>query len=215
MLFMPYLPMYVLEKDVFLINEILNQDPQIAFLICNGPKTWMARQSHNITPDIGSQPSSNGNNSKLPNFVEYALWHIPSGPLPLISDIDDFKQTEAVRKDWVQDPWKGWTEKYLGPIHRRPYFGAGHPGIINLEIRLPLTGEIRISSFSWIGDHYKMIGIGANPATIKFWYKLRRTIKKVAKEIPRGNNPNWKKEIFAFPEAYSAIKSGNPCALNP
>lgn len=72
-----------------------------------------------------------------------------------------------------------------------------------------------MSSFEWIGNHYKLIGNAADPLTEKFWSRLRRMVKKIGKQIPRGNKEGGKNEIFALPQAYQEIKNGKPCAINP
>ncbi len=72
-----------------------------------------------------------------------------------------------------------------------------------------------MSNFGWIGNHYKIVGNGAEQTTKKFWNKLRRIAKKIGTQIPRSNDPEGKKEVFAFPTAYEEIKNGRPCSLNP
>jgi len=75
--------------------------------------------------------------------------------------------------------------------------------------------EVRMSNFGWIGNHYKIISNGAEKMTEKFWDKLRRMAKKAATQISRSNDPNGKKEVYAFPTAYNEIQNGRPCSLNP
>jgi hypothetical protein len=203
---MAWLPMYLLEKDVEFLNDWLNQEEEIAFLVSDGQKRWIAKEEHNILADIGTQLFGDGHGFLIPNFVEYELWHVPSGHLPLLDSNEDGK---------IDNPWLGWTELRTGVNSRIPYFGAGHPGVIHLEIKLPHDEEIRMSNFGWIGNHYKIIGNGAEPTTEKFWNKLRRMAKKVGTQIPRCNVSDGKKEVFAFPTAYTEIKNGRLCALNP
>lgn len=206
---MAWIPMYILDKDLDFLNDWLNQEEEIAFLITNGHKKWIAKEEHDIIADIGTQ-----------KFAEYNMWHIPSGQLPLLDPNKGGEKLKFGKDDWNEDgkvdnPWLGWTENRTGANSRVPYFGAGHPGIIHLEVKLPYDTEIRMSNFGWIGNHYKIIGNGANELTEKFWNKLRRMIKKVATQIPRSNYPSGKKEIYAFPTAYEEIKNGRPCSLNP
>ena len=206
---MAWLPMYLLDKDVDFLNDWLNQEEEIAFLISDGRKKWIAKKEHNIASDIGRQ-----------KFGEYNLWHVPSGLLPLLGANKDGVKLKFGKEDWdkdgkVENPWLGWTEIRTGANSRIPYFGAGHPGVISLEINLPHDPEIRMSNFGWIGNHYKIIGNGAEQTTEKFWNKLRRMAKKIGTQIPRSNAQDGRKEIFAFPNAYEEIKNGRPCALNP
>lgn len=217
---MAWLPMYLLDKDVEFLNDWLNQEEEIAFLVSSGHKKWIAKKEHNILTDIQTQTFGAGHNFTIPNYAEYTLWHVPSGPLPLLDASKGVARLKFNKEDWdedgkVENPWVGWTEIRQGANSRVPYFGAGHPGVIHLEIKLPQDDEIRMSNFGWIGNHYKIIGNGAEKVTEKFWSKLRRMAKKVAIQIPRSNEPNRKKEVFAFPTAYKEIQSGRRCALNP
>ena len=228
---MAWIPMYLLQADVEFLNDWLNQEDEIAFIVSNGHKKWIAKKEHHILPDIGTQCwefdeaefevwGSDKPDLSIPNFVEYQLWHVPSGPLPLLEPVDGGVKLKFKKDDWeeegkVGNPWLGWTEHRTGANPRMPYFGAGHPGVFHLEVKLPQEGEIPISNFGWIGNHYRIIGNGAEPATEKFWNKLRRMAKKVGTQIPRGNGTAWKKEVFAFPNAYKDIQNGRPCAVNP
>lgn len=217
---MAWLPMYLLNKDIDFLNDWLNQEEEIAFLVSNGHRKWIAQKEHKIKADIGTQIFGDGHDFAIPNYAEYNLWHIPSGKLPLLDSNRDGVKLKLGKQDWdengkIENPWLGWTEIRTGANSRIPYFGAGHPGVIHLEINLPHDQEIRMSNFGWIGNHYKIIGNGANELTVKFWSKLKRMAKKVAIQIPRSNDPLGKKEVFAFPTAYEEIKNGRPCSLNP
>jgi hypothetical protein len=217
---MAWIPMYMLKDDVAFLSDWLSQEEEIAFLISEGQKKWIAKKHHDIPGDIGTQKFSPGSDISIPDFVEYNLWHIPSGPLPLLesnSGSVKLKFAKEDRKDdgKILDPWAGWTEIRTGANSRIPYFGAGHPGIIHLEIKLSNSGEIPMSCFEWIGNHYNIIGNGADPTTERFWKKLRRMIKKVATQIPRSNSAGAKNEIYAFPLAHKEIQDGRKCSLNP
>jgi len=217
---MAWLPMYLLDEDVEFLNDWLNQEEEIAFLVSNGHKKWIAKNEHYILTDIATQSFAEGKKFAIPNYAEYNLWHVPSGKLPLLDVNMDGVKLKFSKEDWnedekVENPWLGWTELRTGANSRVPYFGAGHPGVIHLEIKLSHDEDIRISNFGWIGNRYKIIGNGAESTTEKFWNKLRRMTKKVATQIPRGNTLDWRKEIFAFPAAYKEIQNGRPCALNP
>jgi hypothetical protein len=219
--------MYLLEPDVEFLNDWLNAEEEIAFLVSNGPGHWIAKKEHAILPDIGTQTIGRGLYSnippemaaeiKIPGFVEYALWHIPSGRLPLLTDGPvklKFKKEDWETKDTVGDPWRGWKELRSGANPRVPYFGDT-TSVLHLKIQLPLAEVISMSGFGWIGNYNSIIGNRAVPSTEKFWSRLRRMAKKVAVHIPRANRNDIKKEIYAFPSAYSAIRSGRLCAIDP
>lgn len=211
---MGWLPLYMTNKDVEFLNDWLNQEEEIAFLVSNGPSKWIARKTHDIFADIKTQKDNGQLNG---TYLHYALWHVPSGPLPLFGTGTSGKirfKKEDNDEENIGDPWRGWTEIRAGADSTVPYFGAGHPGILFLTVYLRDTGEIPISHFQWIGNHYKIIGTEADKSTEKFWSKLRRMAKKVGKHIPRENRPEGKNEIYALPDALKEIQLGRPCSLN-
>ena len=113
---MAWIPMYLLDKDVEFLNDWLNQEEEIAFLVSNGHKRWIAKKEHNVSADIGTQLIGDGYALGMPNYVEYYLWHIPSGQLPLLGDSGGTATLKLTREHWekdgkVIDPWSGWTER--------------------------------------------------------------------------------------------------------
>src|SRR5436190_228422 len=103
---MPYIPFYADEKDCKYIRKFLNQHPEVAFIISDGPHRWRATKS------------------VLRLKADTCLWHIPSGPLPLLHP------HPSNRIDSIHDPWNGWKELSPGADRDSPYFGPGHPGVI-------------------------------------------------------------------------------------
>lgn len=208
---MAWTPMYLEKEDVEILNTWLNENEEIAFLVSNGSGKWIAKKQLDIFAESELQMAevrliAEDLEIQTPYSFQYNLWHIPSGKLPLIdTSINRF----------IDDPWSGWTEIRAGANRGVPYFGAGHVGIISLNIHLAYNnGAIPISHFGWIGNHYKVIGNGAEKSTELFWNKLKRMVKKVAVQIPRCNRLETKKEVFAFPSAYSEISNGRPCSSN-
>jgi hypothetical protein len=193
---MPWLPFYADEEDFIVVHDHLNQDEEIAFIVSDAPRRW--RATHTI-------PHMEG--------VLLCLWHVPSGPLPLLQ----LHPSEAV--DSIADPWSGWTELRTGADKSCPYFGAGHPGIIWLNHRPKskrMSDGIGLSSFEWIGNRYSPIGSPAPEVTAKFWRRLRRWAKRSAVIIPRTGALNGAgPEIWAFPSALAAFRSGRGRDSNP
>jgi hypothetical protein len=187
--------MYLYGRDVDLLLAWLNGEEEIAFLVSDGEKRWRAV-------------------AEVDRLAEgdYMLWHIPTGPLPLLAEQVDGKD------GLVDSPWEGWTERRAGADPAVPYFGAGHPGTIRLAVwpnGLPWQRKERsepiigLSDFQWIGNRYRIIGHPALPDTERWWKRLKRWTAKVGTIIPRkGPIDGERKEIYAFPEALKAISEG-------
>lgn len=213
---MPLIPMYLQYEDVEFLKDWLNQEEEIAYLVSNGHKRWIAKKEYDILTDIGTQQIIPSYETTIPDHVEYNLWHIPSGPLPLLEPISGGVSLKLSKEDWIPEnivgnPWLGWNELRTGQNFRVPYF-ASHPGVFHLEVTLLRYSVIPQSKFQWIGNRYREIGNVPNQSTEQFWKRLKRMVRKVATHIPVSNNPNGKKEIYAFPAAYKAIRNGKPCS---
>ena len=193
---MAWLPMYLSESDLPSLQSHLNASEEIAFIVPNGTGKWIAVSS-------------------LESLVNgrYCLWHIPSGPLPLDRGPNE-------KPGEITNPFAGWVEARTGADTSQPYFGAGHPGVFWLGVYTKQTdrmsGEalVGLSSFGWIGNHYRIIGSAAKPETEKFWKALGRWVKKHAVKIPRGGPQQaTPTEIWAFSGAQvmfeNGVKGGN------
>jgi hypothetical protein len=178
---MPSVSFLADEDDFKTILAYLSANPEVAFLIRDGPSRWRA------TPVLERVEAD-----------RTALWHVPSGPLPLLA------ATHGQPSDLIQDPWRGWNERYPGADKSTPYFGAGHPGIIWLHHNPEGPGTrhgVGISEFSWIGNYYWMLGRRASPATERFWKDLRRWLVRQTKV--QGS----KGDSRAFPSAFARIQA--------
>lgn len=169
------------EDDFRTILAFLSDNPDVAFIVTAGPGRWRAVERLDRV-----------------DVDRIGLWHIPSGPLPLVSA----KPGAPDRP--IDDPWHGWTEK--GPAYDRscPYFGPGHPGVIWLRYNPDGPGTrhgVGISEFEWIGNYYSVIGKPAAPATDRFWKDLRRWI---VRQTARRDDPT---DGRAFPSAMAKIRT--------
>jgi len=188
--------MYIAEQDASLVTNELSQDHDIAFLVPDGLKRWRAVESF--------EPKDS---------IRVGLWHVPSGPLPLLP------ATHGEPIGHVLDPWAGWKEERTGADPTNPYFGAGHPGVIWLNLRLEARDRdscCGFSSFEWIGNRYKVIGNGSLESTETWWKLLRRRISKLSHKVPRQRLSNsLPPEVFALPHAYSLLAAGGIADANP
>ncbi|KAB2929949.1 MAG: hypothetical protein F9K24_18120 [Leptonema illini] len=182
---MAWLPIYATEKDTKWVIDQLCSDPQIAFIIADPSSTQ--RKRWKAVAELHDH-----------SIQRYCLWHIPSGKLPLHDNKPDSKQ-------YILNPWEGWDEQKAGANANTPYFGAGHPGIIWFDNRSDQQGakNIGMSTFGWIGNHYKSLGNSASQDTEKWWKSLRNKIKKNSEKIGRENT--MPAEIFCLPDALEKI----------
>jgi hypothetical protein len=193
---MPWLPLYLFDNDSDILLSLLNDDPAVAFIVSDGVGRWKAIETLNAF--VGRR---------------HAIWHIPSGPLPLLAAVSSDADGE------VDDPWHGWTERRADADPTAPYFGPGHPGIFWFNLKNhPQRYEptIGISSFEWIGHRYSKIGKVVEPATDKWWKRFNATIRKLSTKVPRGGPIGaFKPEIYAMPKAIQAFSDGRKADENP
>jgi hypothetical protein len=185
---MAWLPMYLLGRDRELVVERFNDDQAIAWLVCAGTGRWRAVATV----------------AQIPRCRRLGLWHVLSGPLPLLAAGPD--EPDGL----VADPWEGWVELRAGAEPDRPYFGPGHPGVYWLSLpQTPESQPIEMSTIEWIGNRYASIGNPAPAVTERHWRALRRWATRQGTRIPRfgaidGPGP----EVMAFPNALAAMRAG-------
>jgi len=193
---MPWLPMYLVSQDAPPLLALLNEDPDLAFLVTAGAGRWIA---HSRVPDL--------------SLGRTALWNVPSGPLPLLGT------TASDADEVVADPWAGWTENRKGADPAVPYFGAGHPGVIWSNLRIQardVDSTCGLSSFEWIGNRYAGIGSAATTRTERWWKSLRGRVRKITHRVPRARlDSSSPPEIYAFRSAYELMMNGRNADNNP
>jgi hypothetical protein len=191
---MPSILVYALDPDLTVLLDYLNTDPEIAFLVAAGSGRWRA------TSRLSQLPAA-----------PQALWHTPSGPLPLLG------RSPAEPDIPIPDPYAGWSERLPAATRDRPFFGS-HPGLIWLYISLPPAADapVPMSALGWIGNRYRASGHGATAATTRYWRRLKTWIRDRTHLVPRGGlAAHHPVEIAAFPAALAVLKSGIPGELNP
>ena len=191
---MPWLPIYADQTDVEDILSILNADADVTFIVLDGPKRGKA--VHQLERLLDGR---------------YCIWIHRSGPLPLL-------HPHNKPDDAIADPWSGWTELLTGANPSQPYFGTGDPNVVWFNVRTTgrADGAVGLSSFEWIGNRYRAIGRGAPEAAEKWWQRLGRSVKKMAKRIPRsGPLDSSNPEIWACPSALKRFTAGTPRDDNP
>lgn len=184
---MPNLSFYLDETDRIELFEWLNREPDIAWLVPDGPRRWVARAHIEEVP------------------LAATLWHTRVNPIPLIKkDMPD---------GFVADPWAGWVEHFTARDPTIPNLGPEFVGAFRLRTaRRPEANEIDSWSIGWIGDHYKIIGFPAHDETKRWWARLRRKVTKSGKVHYLGR-PEMHK-IWAMPSAHAKITAGEAKEVN-
>lgn len=204
---MPSIPFYALKKDFVWLFDWINEVEELAFIVPDGPGRWKAVTNYSFQGE-----------------GHYTFWHVNSGPLPMIRKD---KKGDAT----ITDPWGGWKEEveYGGGLAAvipgltsggRPFFGPTSLGTFDLSAiiraskkrrqfnKAPVSAIAR-SHFSWVGNHYSILGHKAQKSTERLWAKLKRSISKPSVKIPRqGPLDGTNKEIWALPTAYEKIRAG-------
>lgn len=187
-----WLPLYMVAEDVPLLRTRLNDDPEIAFILRDGPGRWRAvRHADDI-------------------HGKMMLWHMPGGALPLLH-----RQGEDTP---IENPFAGWTEERPGLDQSVPYFGPYSPSSLLLRIWVPgwrglPPGCVDISDVSW--PALRAMRSPPSP-TRQWWNQLRKWVRQHAHRITRrGPLEGSRADIWAMPAALHAIKAGLERADNP
>jgi hypothetical protein len=227
---MPVISFFADENDVKILLDRLNADPEIAFIVPDGPLTpqevYLDRMNElrlplgdeikeftfYTLPDHGYRQRWKAVRTlESPNDGKQSLWHVPSGPLPLL--------TESGLPKIIPDAWKGWTEQRVGADPMVPYFGPNHPGEIRLELwtryrhysetetgSLPVLysfwndhDTLAVSDFEWIGGRYSP----APPSTKRWWNRLKAWFRRTAVRLVDD-----RMEFWTFPSALARLKGG-------
>jgi hypothetical protein len=193
---MPGISFFADDQDLPLLLGRLNADPEIAFIVPDGPldpeealadrcRASMGEGVGTLYLPFGLVDTGYRQRWKAVRAVEalrdgaYSLWHTPGGPLPLLR--------EGGSEGVIPDPWAGWTEER--PVGETPYLGPGHSAEIRLEVWTryrPYTASERaslpramsywtgdrdllvVSDFLWIGDEFSDI-YGPAPQATQQW----------------------------------------------
>lgn len=147
---MPSLSFFIDDRDLRLLLDRLNSDPEIAFVVPDRPMdAAVAKQGQpcsSLPPTFrinmvqGMEPKLQFEQAQLQQWKavrtvdsmadgHHSLWHVPAGPLPLIKrDAGPMPLIgpEGPAYPPIPDPWAGWT----GP----PGFGPGCHPWIRLEL---------------------------------------------------------------------------------
>jgi hypothetical protein len=194
---MSFILLHATVRDIEAVRTWLNDASEVAWIIKDGQSgdlhQWRAVKE---IPQI-SQP-------------EYALWHLPSGPLNIPSG------KLGVPDTVVADPFAGWAQRLEG-VRWAPWFGANLPGPFHFHFR-PIgreaTDAVGRSGFSWAMDRFKSIGKPADVSAKAFWQRLRRFVasSSIRQPWPDGSG-RFSRHVF--PEAEALQRAGHHLDINP
>ncbi|WP_147332826.1 hypothetical protein [Archangium gephyra] len=173
------------EPDIELLRERLNRDPEIAFILPEGPGHWRA---------VWQIDDAQG---------QTMLWHVPGGPLPLL-------RRGAEKDSLIEDPFAGWTACRAGRDKTVPYFGPSWPSALLLSLFPPgwrglPRDSIPVSGLGWYG---RMMGVSPLP-TRRWWQRFGSWIRRRSVRVTR-DGPLFEPhaDIWAMPAGLRAIQSG-------
>ena len=195
---MPYIALYLDGPDLPMLQDFLNLEEEIVFVTPADPGYF------DVVHSVMLQPNA-----------DYTLWHVPSGEIPeecrdrygrIISDPWRVTNTGAIRLNLEVSP---------GRYHQ---FVARSEGT-GFDLRVfEDPSAIGRSGFQWLGNHYRPIGLGADPKTERWWQRLRRWVAKNGRKVTWWGpleEPASMLRAWAFPHAYAAFKNGRPRSMNP
>jgi hypothetical protein len=195
---MPSIDLYLDTPDLPLLEGFLNDEEDIVFVLASGDGTFTT---------VGS--------TKLQPNSAYTLWHVPSGEIP--TDCRDNQGRIVV------DPLRGVHLGAIGlrlevcPGKYQQYVPRAELGKVDLKLFTDPTAIGR-SGFTWWGNRFKPIGKAAHPTTERWWRRLQRWVSKHAHKVTWTGpleEANADLRMWAFPFAYTALKTGRPRSLNP
>lgn len=183
---MPWFPFYASTSDLLLLQDMLTSEADLALLVPVEGDLWRATLDFALSQD-----------------GRFALWHVPSGPLPLMPD----SVGEAIGV--IENPFAGW--RHLRFADGQPFFG-NPPGVLWLELHVQAkqpANSLGMSCFEWVGNYFAGLGDAAPEVTRKRWAKLRGRFSKLAPRVPRGAiDRERKREVFALPGALEMLRAG-------
>jgi hypothetical protein len=181
-----WLGVYLEEADAVTLRDRLNEDPEIAFLVPEGPGHW--RAVWRVGDLLGKT----------------LVWHVPGGPLPLLRPEGG--------ESFIPDPFAGWHELTPGMDSSVPYLGLGWPSTLLFEFYtrgwrgLPRPELIPLSGITWYG---------ARPycqppaSTRQWWTRFRRWLQRNAVRVTRsGLVEGSPRDVWAMHAALRAIQNG-------
>jgi hypothetical protein len=90
------------------------------------------------------------------------------------------------RRIMVHNPWSGFRSP--SRLNGLPLVPHDCAWVFYLALRTQgiVPGRVGVTEISWIGNHYRPIGLGAAASTQRCWNRMRRWFDRRARERFRG-----------------------------
>jgi hypothetical protein len=189
---------YLDAPDLSLLQEFLNDEGDIAFILPSRNGTFEMKDSVKLEPNH-----------------KYTLWHVPSGPVP--ADCRDAQGQIAVDPTRGVHPGAIDLRLEVSPGKYQQLIRRSHGDGYELKL-FDDTTAIGRSGFGFLGNKFNLVGKGAHPSTVRWWQRLRRWVSKHGRRVTwtgELEGPESELRVWAFPFAYAALKSGRPRSVNP
>jgi hypothetical protein len=221
-----WLPFFVDAEDIRILLDHLNSDPDVAFIIPNGPlesdedraraiRKLLEQSGRGATSIVTAGRLDTGHRQQWRSVKtvdaladgHHALWYRPGGPLPLL-------KADRASDQPIPDPFAGWTEEVPSGQAFRPYFGPSSPADIRLTLwtrHRPYTPEerktVREQISYWMGDRdYLVASDFQHIAVSDAWLvRLEHWMSTVAVRL---GGPDRQDTWWAFPSALRKLKTG-------
>jgi hypothetical protein len=222
-----WLPFFADDQDVRILLDRLNADPDVAFIVPNGPLEsnedrerairklleQSGRTGQTTITTLGRLDTGHRQQWRAVKTVDaladgdHALWYKPARPLPLLKG-------DRTSDQPIADPFIGWTEEVPNGQGFRPYFGPSSPADIRLTLwtrHRPYTPDerktVREQISYWMGAHdYLVASDFQHVAASDAWLvRLERWMSTVAVQL---GGPRLEDTWWAFPSALRKLKTG-------
>jgi hypothetical protein len=201
----PSLSFFVDEQDARALLERLNSDPEIAFIIRDGPR-WYETLPPGSGWLIGPGDPNHRQRWRAVRDLErfevdtiagetvsaaHTLWFLPAGELP--RRVDLAKEPE----DTIPNPWAGWVDNV--PSGNHPNFGYAFAGAIHLELHTETHTRLAVSTLEWNNNNHRVY---AWSRLFEGWLGKVAVPLRVARYAPEI--------VWVFPSALRRLKKGFP-----
>jgi hypothetical protein len=215
------------EQDARILLDQLNADPEIAFIVPDGPRLPPPNQPMPAPPPIGRRtglvatlavdPCGWGSNGYWQRWRtvrpvdglkdgEHTLWHIPAGPL--VSGPGPGRERHP-----IPDPWLGWSSERpvcapnlmpaatirLNLVTRYAAYTAQERATLRSLVSYWIKRDLLVASdFQWTGGSLQT---ARWVASLEDWF---------SRNAVRLHDDRGVQDFWAFPSALQRLKSGLP-----